>query len=57
MLEERFIANHGIANMEWLILLDAVVVENEVVKQDLEFQLDFPLNCSLPVFLYLFLTL
>ena len=57
MLKERFVVQHGVTNMERRILLDAVVVENEVIKQDFEFKLDFPLNCSLPVSLYLFLTL
>ena len=57
MLKERCVVYHGVTNMERVVLLDAVVVENEVVKQDLELKLDFPLLGSSPILLYFFLAL
>ena len=57
MLKERCVVYHGVTNMERRVLLDAVVVENEVVKQDLELKLDFPLLGSSPILLYFFLAL
>jgi hypothetical protein len=57
MLKERCVVYHGVTNMERSVLLDAVIVENEVVKQDLELKLDFPLLGSSPILLYFFLAL